>query len=503
MNFMNLILWCHRIYLTIFLFVVILAGALLTIETEVVFLIAFAGFMVVSASFLILPIDLMLYSERFRKHRYSGFQYLPLVILFFAWETWTTAQDNDLSITQSLSRVIEAPEVGSGRSVTDSFDTGEEDRIIQNTPLAGDPIVEPIVIVEELSDYDLPWYCTLMLLALPFLVVYRHIQVERTAWVFTVHATSHLHISNLDTPQERRYVAEALFERSRTHRFRASMLLVLMVGMIGLGVQLYLTAGALISADAGPSPLEQTQSLHDRFVQKEQITLLEIGSDVLQRETILQAFKQLGNEQATIPSRTEYVDFGEHGCRTSRELIDFYFRLSATDRRDEAGMSACDNFPDISDLLSTDAALTRRIATQEGQLASLRDSQRSIQAYVSANLGELIKGNEPTESETTQQLIASGITRFGVLFVVIYLVQILVGIYRFSMRQAEFYEARANAILLIPGEGQDLGAWRDDLLAKDIDFGRPPRSPSEHITGIVGTLTRRRKPEDGSDNTGG
>lgn len=462
--------------------------------------IGFLAIFIATLSF-VLPIDLLLLRAKFAGYRYRGFRYAPWVLVFLTWESMSVWGGGSLSLIQTLQNLGTQAARTSQRSAPTPFQTSEQDSVIARNPLEEPVIVEePIIIVEEASSFaGLPISFTFMIvLALGLTIAWRAYQVGQViAKTQDRSVPTRLTVSDLDIAQERRYVTSNLLDQGQAHRFRASILLFVMVGLIGLGVQLYLTAGALISADVGPTPLEQTRALHDRLALEEATTARQILADISERERVLTAIQSLGNQNARITDNQTPIVFPDDECRVTSQAVealglDIASLPAGTDFRCEDNALLFDGINFAQELIATDRALSQRIAINSGKLSSLQSTLEGIRGYISSNLGLLIEGNKPSAEETVQQLIASGVTRFGVLFVVIYLVQILVGIYRFSMRQAEFYESRANAMLLAAKEGNEIGTWKDDLFAKDIDFGKPPKSPSEHIKGLVSTFTGKR-----------
>jgi hypothetical protein len=85
----------------------------------------------------------------------------------------------------------------------------------------------------------------------------------------------------------------------------------------------------------------------------------------------------------------------------------------------------------------------------------------------------------------TNLLVAAGVTRFGVLVVVIYLVQILVGLYRYNAQLSSHYFAQADALLLYDCSPGQMG----DLLSKlrpGVAFSRVEASvPEKMVNKIV------------------
>lgn len=89
------------------------------------------------------------------------------------------------------------------------------------------------------------------------------------------------------------------------------------------------------------------------------------------------------------------------------------------------------------------------------------------------------------------QLIQTNVTRFGTLFIVLFLVAILIPQYRYSIRLAAFYDAKADALLL---RSLELGPISFDELAgvltPSLDFGKAPYGPTKELVELVRQLNR-------------
>lgn len=69
--------------------------------------------------------------------------------------------------------------------------------------------------------------------------------------------------------------------------------------------------------------------------------------------------------------------------------------------------------------------------------------------------------------------MAESVTRFGVLAVAIYLVQILINLYRYNTRLAAYYLAHRDTLLLQAEEPERLSALHQRLWP-DLQYGRVP-----------------------------
>lgn len=82
-------------------------------------------------------------------------------------------------------------------------------------------------------------------------------------------------------------------------------------------------------------------------------------------------------------------------------------------------------------------------------------------------------------------LIQTSVTRFGVVLIMVFLVQILVSLYRYNMRLSAFYFGRADALVLLNKMPSELRTLVDVISPDKLDFGKPPRTPAEEAGGLL------------------
>lgn len=110
----------------------------------------------------------------------------------------------------------------------------------------------------------------------------------------------------------------------------------------------------------------------------------------------------------------------------------------------------------------------------------------------------------------TNLLVAAGITRFGVLALGIYLVQILINLYRYNAQVSSFYLACADTLILGDRNLGDFGK-RVNALRPEIGFGREPTGVPEKTVDMLGKamqvaaekLSRRAPTTDGKEDDKG
>ena len=77
------------------------------------------------------------------------------------------------------------------------------------------------------------------------------------------------------------------------------------------------------------------------------------------------------------------------------------------------------------------------------------------------------------------------VIRVAILALLAFLLQLLVNLYRYNMRLAAYYSARADALVLSFSERHDLWRLIDAFSPDSLDFGRAPKSPTQQIADVV------------------
>jgi hypothetical protein len=92
-------------------------------------------------------------------------------------------------------------------------------------------------------------------------------------------------------------------------------------------------------------------------------------------------------------------------------------------------------------------------------------------------------------------LIQTSVTRFGVVIIMVFLVQILVNLYRYNMRLSAFYFGRSDALVLLNKGSDDLNLGTlVELISPDkLDFGKAPRTPAQEAAELIQSWNGRLK----------
>ena len=93
-------------------------------------------------------------------------------------------------------------------------------------------------------------------------------------------------------------------------------------------------------------------------------------------------------------------------------------------------------------------------------------------------------GSQPNAFTDPNLLVAAGVTRFGVLIISIYLVQILINLYRYNTRLASFYRAQADGLVLLELDAKVVEGFQAQFLPH-VDYGKTPSTIPERIADAV------------------
>ena len=119
----------------------------------------------------------------------------------------------------------------------------------------------------------------------------------------------------------------------------------------------------------------------------------------------------------------------------------------------------------------------------------------SISSEISTlNLVAGVAQNSSGESANPYLLISTYANRVGVILVILFLVGILVSLYRYNMRLSAFYDARADALYMMDFLDVGFDRLAEALTPDTVDFGKQPRSPVDQVSTLARELIRTRGP---------
>jgi|GEM_PF-4547986 len=205
---------------------------------------------------------------------------------------------------------------------------------------------------------------------------------------------------------------------------------------------------------------DQTRAINR--ITEAQAKLSEINGDIAKREKLLVAEKASSAELTT-------------GLNATRDQVK-KMALDISGIRSTVGTLTVDN-----------AKATNLIENAQTTLAAqISDWERELKA---------LKAAADTGGET--KIWSSLGTRAALIVILLFLVQILVTLYRYNMRLASFYDARIDALKLAGSSTiKELGELIMHLSPEQLDFGKTPATVTEQAFDLAKTLLNRdaRKP---------
>ena len=133
---------------------------------------------------------------------------------------------------------------------------------------------------------------------------------------------------------------------------------------------------------------------------------------------------------------------------------------------------------------------------REKEIASLEARSRSLDLIedqadlekLEAEVGIIKSADRPPKNENDLflRLLQTSVTRFGLLAVIGFFVGILVSLYRYNVRLAAFYTARADLLRLM-GAGTTVAEFSllAAALTPTLEFGKAPQPPIAQLTDLI------------------
>ncbi|MDX8348558.1 hypothetical protein SLH49_11220 [Cognatiyoonia sp. IB215446] len=290
---------------------------------------------------------------------------------------------------------------------------------------------------------------------------------------------------------ERRWLAMDLYSRSRRSRISSAIVLVAIGCLILGGLYSVSVAGDLVSNDAQKERrLDQMYALIDTY----QLELTVLENDIVENQKIL-----VQNAWRAVELRLQL--HVQYGVDVPPLLAVIEHNLSVTPDLPTADPLVGNSGPNSTEIQMINSVVSRHeeaLIVRDQLLRrriSVIESVRILETTLTSNINEYLV-SQKAEPVELSLLMASGLTRFGLLLVVIFLVQILVGVYRYSARLSAFYASRADALIAGNDRVRDLGAWPDTFTPHDVDFGKQPKTPAQHVKDIVEAYMISRKKDE-------
>jgi uncharacterized membrane protein YcjF (UPF0283 family) len=100
-------------------------------------------------------------------------------------------------------------------------------------------------------------------------------------------------------------------------------------------------------------------------------------------------------------------------------------------------------------------------------------------------------------------VISTAVSRVGAVLILLFLVQIFVSGFRYLMRLAAFYNARADALELLGKiDEKEYRALSLALSPDSLDFGELPKTPTEQVAALAAEVARVANAAQGKGTTG-
>jgi len=192
------------------------------------------------------------------------------------------------------------------------------------------------------------------------------------------------------------------------------------------------------------------------FIQAFEITARETGK--IQAITEVERFDQLSLERVRVLEDLKNLE---------REVKQLQLELEQTAPDANSRIDRLKN--SISNLLSARNNLIQNLEFIERQLEerNLIPESNETSVVTSVTMLNFIQGN---------------ITRFGTVAVIVFIVMILMGVYRYSMRLAAFYLSQADALhVLERGINIDQFEKISAAMAPTAEFGKLPETPMQTL----------------------
>lgn len=261
-------------------------------------------------------------------------------------------------------------------------------------------------------------------------------------------------------PELRYELAKDLRKRASNMRRFSLIALAGIAALLVVAVNVILFAGFIANLGVGQTGAERIQALLDT----ETLALNRVEHEIAQNSEARATF---------VPNQVRLAE------RSTRKKLDDDEIKAIAERAERS-------------------AEYRKLAVEGSQLVILREAHsQAIQTILSERTNYLQNAIQSDfgaadQANNLNLLIASGITRFGILFIMLFIVQILVNLYRYTMRMSAYYLSQADALLLAEDNGDGLLKVVPVLSPQEVDFGKAPQTPVQNLEKILELAARLR-----------
>ena len=189
--------------------------------------------------------------------------------------------------------------------------------------------------------------------------------------------------------------------------------------------------------------------------------------------------------------------------KADREILrkELYFNQNELDTLNSqlSGAEESSNRDSNSDFSEEGKELSQLIKRREKDKELIKNRLDKLDEEIFKARGELLSANINGNTNGTLEslvdpglLLATGVTRLGVFIISIFLVQILINLYRYNTRAAAYYLAHADSLMLSEQDPESM-VFRHGSLYPDIGYGKDPVAPLNSMAGIGAAFSRARK----------
>ena len=272
--------------------------------------------------------------------------------------------------------------------------------------------------------------------------------------------------------------------RAKTLRALAYSVLFLIAVTLAGGVYLFVIAGEIVSAEAAIAQekvFEQLQKQLSELAPQTQRIISELTQLAGHSE---QASRDLG---AMLTAYTEAANEVAFAAREFRENAGGVKSAEMVGKLDNLiNVISSDEFLNSVREISTDAPYIMK------NLVAVTQELKAVSTIASEKLADFL---ESQKSSSTSLLITTLATRVGALLILIFLVQILINLYRYNIRLSTYFDARADAVEMYLSKGFEhlsLTELMTVLSPDNLDFGKSPVSPVQHAVDLAKEIIARQ-----------
>lgn len=126
--------------------------------------------------------------------------------------------------------------------------------------------------------------------------------------------------------------------------------------------------------------------------------------------------------------------------------------------------------------------LPEEISQATKQLMESNELVQNVRLQLLINAEE---GGTASAVSSLNTLIASSVTRFGLVIILTFLAQALINLYRYSMRLSAFYWSNAILVAMTDGRVAEIGELSDLMSPLKVSIGREPKTPVDEAVKLL------------------